>query len=110
MSGDTATRDEALLSLTARHRGVFGDHVVCGRRYCCGSGRIAWHMTILPKSGPIRDYWAQSGNFVPMRESMPAHASAAIPIQPFGAIAEAERRAVLSAIREWERAIGENAA
>lgn len=86
-------------------KGVYGDYVVYGVCYRGPRGECGWHTTSWPNANPIHDFFVMDEEF---------HAFGGNLFDPqFGYrhsfhlgeivdVEEAERQAVLSAIRAWE--------
>jgi len=91
-------------------RGLFDNYTVMGFKYQNASGEIGWHITSwLSGFDPVHDYWVSGRNFHSVRMDFFYNGTPYNRIEIFtppitSGIEQEERKAVLKAITEWEKA------
>ena len=90
---------------TLRRVDTFGDYTVSGFQYESEDGETGWHITAWGIHRPVHDYWVSGKDFYTMRIHYFHNFSNRHLIELFGTITdleEAEQKAVLKAIKQWE--------
>ena len=88
------------------YQGVFGGYKMTGGVYKHQSGEVSWNVVArFGENGPMRSYWVRRGEFLNPNEQT-AYALEKEPLQlrigKTKNVSEAEKRAVIEAIKEWE--------